>query len=205
VHPIGATGYRRLTAIAVTCVFAVYAQLIIGATMRHYQAGLAIPDLPLAYGHILPPTTQTQLDIINHQRAWSMNLEPVTLSQIWLHFAHRVGAILVTAALLTLVAIILKRHRATLLIPALILTILLLAQLTLGVLTVYFRKPADIASLHVAVGALVLVTTFIIAVVAIRLYSLSRICVAKEKQMEPQMNADARRSDNGVFEAVLSA
>ena len=42
----------------------------------------------------------------------------------------------------------------------------------LGVLTVYLRKPADIASAHVAVGALVLVTAFTIAVRSMRLYSL---------------------------------
>jgi heme a synthase len=196
---------RILVALSILAVLTVYLQLIIGATMRHYQAGLAIPDLPLAYGHLLPSTTQAQLDAINHQRAWNMNLNPVTLGQIWLHYAHRVGAIFVTAVLLTLVAFILKRHRDALMVPALILTVLLLAQLTLGVLTVYFRKPADIASLHVAVGALVLVTTFAIAVVAIRLYSLSRSFAQEEKTMDPQMNADARRSDNGVFEPVLSA
>src|SRR5207302_4616579 len=33
---------RRLIALAVACLFAVYLQLIVGATMRHYDAGLAI-------------------------------------------------------------------------------------------------------------------------------------------------------------------
>jgi heme A synthase len=37
-------------------------------------------------------------------------------------------------------------------------------QLTLGILTVLLRKPADIASLHVAVGSLVLVTCWITVV-----------------------------------------
>ncbi|HSV15436.1 MAG TPA: COX15/CtaA family protein, partial [Tepidisphaeraceae bacterium] len=163
---------RRLYKLAVVGVLVVYVQLILGATMRHYQAGLAIPDLPLAYGHLLPPMSQAQLDAANHQRVWNLNLEPVTLTQVWLHFAHRVGAIVVTIALVTLIGVILLRHRRTLLIPAVTLSLLLLGQLTLGVLTVYFRKPADIASLHVAVGALVLVTTFSIAVAAMRLYSL---------------------------------
>jgi heme A synthase len=52
-------------------------------------------------------------------------------------------------------------------------TVLLFTQLTLGVLTVLLRKPADIASAHVAVGALVLVTTFVLAVRSMRLYSAS--------------------------------
>src|SRR3954462_4525116 len=59
-----------LFALAAACVFAIYLQLIVGATMRHYDAGLAIPDLPLAYGHVLPPTTTAQLADINAHRAF---------------------------------------------------------------------------------------------------------------------------------------
>ncbi len=33
----------------------VYAQILLGALMRHTGAGLAIPDFPLALGRILPP------------------------------------------------------------------------------------------------------------------------------------------------------
>ena len=47
---------------------------------------------------------------------------------------------------------------------------LLLTQLKLGVLTVLLRKPAGVASTHVAVGALVLMTTFVLAARAIRLH-----------------------------------
>jgi hypothetical protein len=38
------------------------------------------------------------------------------------------------------------------------------------VLTVLLRKPADIASAHVATGALVLVTAFLLLIRTIRLY-----------------------------------
>jgi cytochrome c oxidase assembly protein subunit 15 len=163
----------RLIFCGLACLFAVYAQLIVGATMRHYVAGLAIPDLPLAYGKVLPPTSNDQLATISSQRAFDLNLKPVTLTQIWLHFGHRIGAILVTAMILFVTAIVFRncRQRPALFLPAIILLTLLLAQLTLGVLTVLYRKPADIASLHVAVGALVLVTTFTLTVIAMRLYS----------------------------------
>jgi len=91
-----------------------------------------------------------------------------------LHFGHRLGAILVTIHVCLLVSVILRKHRRSdLQIPAAVLAGLLVIQITLGVLTVYFRKPADVASAHVAVGALVLATTFLIAVRAMRLYSLS--------------------------------
>src|SRR3954470_22965918 len=52
---------RRVVWWAVVAVAVVYGQLIVGAVMRHYQAGLAIPDFPLAYGKVLPPTSQAEL------------------------------------------------------------------------------------------------------------------------------------------------
>jgi len=162
---------RRLVALGVVTVVVIYLQLIAGATMRHYDAGLAIPDLPLAYGHVLPPTDADGLAAINHQRAFDLNLDPVTLTQVWLHFAHRIGAVLVTIFVSALVSITFVQNRSRAFkIPAMILGALLLAQLTLGVLTVLLRKPADVASAHVAVGALVLVTSFVLTVRAGRIY-----------------------------------
>ena len=63
---------------------------------------------------------------------------------------------------LALAAVVFRRYRTQpkLFGPAVLLIGLLVAQLTLGVLTVLLRKPADVASAHVAVGALVLVTSF---------------------------------------------
>jgi cytochrome c oxidase assembly protein subunit 15 len=168
----GATGIagRRLVGLAAACLFAVYAQLIVGATMRHYGAGLAIPDLPLAYGKLLPPSSTSALDAVNDYRVWQLNEKPVTLAQVWLHFGHRVGAVIVSILTAALVVSVLRRHRSdkALRNPAILLAGLLLAQLTLGVLTVLLKKPADISSAHVAVGALVLVTTFTLLVRAAR-------------------------------------
>ena len=59
--------------------------------------------------------------------------------------------------------------------PAWLLLGLLLTQLTLGALTVLLRKPADVASAHVAVGALTLMTTFVLAVRAVRLFRPRRV------------------------------
>src|SRR5205807_2720740 len=80
--------------------------------------------------------------------------------------------LVVTGALLMLIVHVLRKHRRSgLVAPALLLIGLLISQLTLGILTVLLRKPADIASAHVAVGALTLVTTFVLTVRACRLYS----------------------------------
>jgi cytochrome c oxidase assembly protein subunit 15 len=187
----GASG-RRLIRLAILAVVVVYSQLIVGAIMRHLGAGLAIPDVPFAYGKLIPPTNSAQLADANHYRIWKLNMDPVTLGQIWLHFAHRIGALVVSSALLCLIGVILTRHRhrRDLARPALLLLGLLITQVTLGILTVYLRKPADIASSHVAVGALVLATTFTIAVRAVRLYSLqqrnepSTITTVPSRQLE---------------------
>ena len=168
----GANGQGVVTT-AIVAVSIVYAQLIIGAMMRHFQAGLAIPGV-LVYGRVIPPVSSAGLSIVNHIRIWDLKFDdPVTLGQIWLHFGHRVGALAVTIAVLALHLAAVRNDRVNrgLRGPAIVLACFLLVQLTLGILTVYLRKPADVASSHVAVGALVLGTTFFIAVRSMRLYS----------------------------------
>jgi cytochrome c oxidase assembly protein subunit 15 len=167
---------RAGRALIAACIFAsvaIYAQLVAGALMRHEQAGLAVPDFPLAYGTILPHTDPASLAQINSLRAWDLHLPPVTAAQIWLHMAHRFGAALVTLAILLAAGMVIARHRAqrALLAPAILVLVLLAVQVTLGILTVLLRKPADVASAHVAVGALVLVSAFVLTVRSARLYA----------------------------------
>lgn len=154
------------------CVAVIYAQLIVGAIMRHHQAGLAIPDLPLHYGKLLPPTNAAELAEANAWRArLTPPLAPVELWQVWIHLGHRLGAILVSALLLTSGWLLLRRERPRGLKPlGGLLLVLLVLQFTLGVLSVYLRKPADIASYHVAVGALLLVVAVALSLRASRVY-----------------------------------
>ena len=181
----GSPAGRTLTRLAVIAWFVIYAQLMVGATMRHYKAGLAIPDLPLAYGHVIPPTNAADLAADQQRLAgdewWNANES--TLGQVWLAFGHRIGAVLVTAALAAVVVTVLRKHRRHgLLTPALLLVGMLVLQITLGVLTVLLQKPADITSAHVAVGALVLLTTFVLAVRSMRLYSRPLLTGTVEEQ-----------------------
>src|ERR1043165_2243358 len=46
----------------------IFLQLVLGATMRHQHAGLAIPDFPLAYGKVWPDTDSASIDHYNAQR-----------------------------------------------------------------------------------------------------------------------------------------
>jgi cytochrome c oxidase assembly protein subunit 15 len=183
-HPVAeaAAHGQRIFILAAVAVLAIYLQLVIGAVMRHYQAGLAIPDLPLAYGHLLPPADPEGLRQANQWRLGdsNLNLPPVTMPQIWIHFLHRIGALLVTGTIVALVFHILRRHRGQPLLtrPAWTLLFLIVVQLTLGVLTVLWQKPADITSYHVAVGALTLITAFMIAVRSLRLTGAAAAAVS---------------------------
>lgn len=162
---------RSLVILGAITVDVIFLQLTFGAMMRHFDAGLAIPDLPLAYGKLLPPSSAAGLAAVNHLRAYQLNLDPVTLTQLWLHFGHRAGAVLVSALVIAFATkSLLRRDARGLAAPAVILLVLLVVQLTLGTLTVLLRKPADVASTHVAVGALVLVTSFVMMVRAGRMY-----------------------------------
>ena len=167
----GTPAGRGLVPFAAVAVVAIYLQLVAGALMRHHGAGLAIPDLPLAYGKVLPPVSEARLRVANESRVWEGGLARVTLGQVWLHFTHRAGAIVVSAAVVIAAVRVLRRHRREGLTgPAVAMLVLLAAQVALGVFTVLKRKPADVASAHVAVGALLLAATFVLTVRAARLY-----------------------------------
>ncbi len=175
-NPENPQRFRRLAILGTVAVLTIYLQLVVGAVMRHYEAGLAVPDLPLAYGQVLPATDADSLARINSDRAWNLHLDAVTAGQIWWHMGHRIGAIVVTIALVALLIHAWRQHadQSKLTRPAWIIAVLLTTQITLGVLTVLWRKPADIASAHVAVGALLLMTAFILTLRAFRLHDASR-------------------------------
>jgi heme A synthase len=83
---------------------------------------------------------------------------------------------MITVLLIALIVRVLRHESSRALrTPAMLLIGLLLVQLTLGVLTVLWQKPADVASLHVAFGAMTLMTTFTLVVRSLRLYPLRRI------------------------------
>ena len=163
----GADSIGRLAAITTGAIFV---QLIIGAMVRHYNAALAIPDFPLVYGKFVPPLSPTELAAANVWRSGTPHLGDTTLWLIWLHFAHRQGAVLVLLAVtLTVAWMIRARHSAPELVrEGVVLSLLLAIQWVLGILTVVWQRPKFIATLHVAVGALLLLVLFVTAVKAFR-------------------------------------
>lgn len=170
--------------LGVLCFVLIFAQLVAGALMRHNHAGLAIPDLPLAFGKLLPPTDAAGLEEANTLRRWTWSMPDVTLTQVWLHFSHRIGAVLVTLGLLAYAALVFwkLRHGRAVMATAAILLGLLTTQFTLGVLTVYWKKPADIASAHVAVGALTMMMTGVAIAITARRYARQRDPIARANE-----------------------
>ena len=147
-------GLRRHTA-AITLV--IYAQMGLGAAMRHAHAGLSIPDFPKAYGHWWPHVHQADLPALNAQRTDEMHLPPTSLAQIHLQMTHRMLALII---LLGVVAAAVSAWRKRDLLPesirhfALGWPALIAVQITLGMYTIWTQKAADLATAHVAVGAL---------------------------------------------------
>lgn len=131
---------RTLRRLAVTTTALVYLQILIGATMRHTGAGLAIPDFPLAFGRLVP-------------HVWNFGVA--------VHYAHRVGAVIVLVAILAAAGHVFYHHRGhqRLARPASLLTLLVLSQITLGAFVVWTGRNEIINTAHVGNGALVLVTS----------------------------------------------
>ncbi|HUI65982.1 MAG TPA: COX15/CtaA family protein [Bacteroidota bacterium] len=153
---------------------AVFLQLVLGAWMRHSDAGLAIIDFPTTYGNVLPPSGPEGLSSINAQRAEWFQLPPVTLTQLWIHFAHRLGAIVALAAVLACGIHILRCYPSEKKMrePALVMIMLVVAQFLFGAMTVWTGKAVQVSTTHVATGALLLGTVTVLLMRAFHMYSL---------------------------------
>jgi len=143
-RPDAASPLSRAAAAAVVLVFL---QLVVGAVMRHTKAGLAIPDFPLAFGALIPAIPSFAVGI---------------------HFAHRVMALVVAAAVGVLAVRAARSGRRDLRGAAVALPGLVLFQVALGGLTVLSRKDFRVATAHVVTGALLLGTTLLVALLSRR-------------------------------------
>ena len=135
---------RTLHVIAPLTSVLIYAQMLLGATMRHREAGLAIPDFPWAYGHLVPPF-------------WS--------ADIAIHYAHRVGALVVTALVVAVAAHVYWWHRGqpALKRPAVLMVGLVLIQVTLGAFVVLTGLQPAVNTAHLVNGALLLAASVVLA------------------------------------------
>jgi cytochrome c oxidase assembly protein subunit 15 len=156
---------RTLFVLATATTCAIYTQILVGAVMRHAGAGLAIPDFPWVFGGLVPSSFDFAIGI---------------------HYTHRIGALVVTllvvAALLRLLTH--TKRSASMLIPALSMMAIVLAQATLGALVILTGKAVLPNTLHVGTGALLLAVSVVLALVSWRREWLSsRVRVASASSM----------------------
>lgn len=143
--PVAARGTAILAWIAAGFLFL---QLIVGATMRHLGAGLAIASWPQTSpaGGWMPVVHNLFVD---------------------LNFTHtRVGAVVVTL-LIVVLALRTIGHadgEVRLIRPAALLIALVAAQFALGLFVIWKMRPPLITTLHVVNGAALLATTVLLAV-----------------------------------------
>jgi cytochrome c oxidase assembly protein subunit 15 len=144
--PVDDVPLRRIATVTTALI---YAQILIGATVRHNAAGLAIPDFPTAFGHMIPPV-------------WN--------AQIAINFAHRAGALLVVLAILATASLVFHHHRGRreLVRPAILALVFVGVQVTLGAFVIWSRKDPVINTLHVVNGAAVLGTSLVLSLRALK-------------------------------------
>lgn len=114
-----------------------FIQLLLGATMRHFGSGLAIPDFPLSFGRIIPET-------------WTF---PIAI-----HYAHRTGAFVMLALVILLVARVYRMYwnQFSILLYAGALMGFIWVQVMLGAMVIWMRRPLPLTTIHLVVGAVCL-------------------------------------------------
>lgn len=139
-------GLAGLRTAALGATMLTFLQSVLGGVVRHMDAGLVCPDMPLCLGRWVPP------------------LETAT---VVVHFGHRVLGIGVLATLLVLSARAIHElspsTAKTLAVGAGVLAVL---QVGLGFLTVHMRLAVVPASLHTLVAATILSLTTALAVMS---------------------------------------
>jgi cytochrome c oxidase assembly protein subunit 15 len=145
-------------------------QLVLGATMRHQHAGLAIPDFPLAYGKVWPATSPDAVARYNAGRISLNGENDITAFQIELQMAHRLMALTISILVAACAWLALRRlgGKDPLAKLAGVWLALILLQVALGAATIWSNKAADVATAHVLVGALTLTTGALWCIVAFR-------------------------------------
>jgi cytochrome c oxidase assembly protein subunit 15 len=159
---------RGLWTLVMATTVLIFCQLALGATMRGQHAGLAIPDFPTAYGKLWPDTSADAVARFNADRVEVISVNPITAFQIELQMIHRcvalaVGILVAFCAWLSWKRLGGKNPLAKL---AVFWLALIVCQIALGAWTVWSNKAADVATAHVLMGALSLVTGALWCIIA---------------------------------------
>ncbi len=184
-------GFDGLKGFVLAVICLIFVQLLLGATMRHQHAGLAIWDFPLAHGQIWPDTSKDSLleynrnrldlqnQLISQEKLLNEKGEPKTFLttgrdiqawHVWLQMLHRVGAVATLGLIAMLVVksrrILGKMHWYTKI--TYFLMAIIIGQAGMGIWTILSNKAADVATAHVILGAICLAIASLLLMMAKR-------------------------------------
>jgi cytochrome c oxidase assembly protein subunit 15 len=161
--------------------------------MRHQHRDLSILDFPTANSAWIPDTSATALAKIN---AWrdARGLSDVDAFQIWLQMTHRFVALLIGIGVFAFCSRVWRNARQVAALKKLSIwwVVFLLGQLTLGAWTIWSNKAADVATAHVAVGAIML--SFGVSISAI-CWRISKISFDRARQCQSGSDPSAPHSE----------
>lgn len=143
------TSWFPVRILAVIVVAGFFLQLLAGATMRHFGAGLAIPDFPLSFGKWFPPGALSD---------WAF--------PVGIHFAHRFGAFVMVGLVAVLITRVYRLYwnQFQVLLYAGALMGFIWIQVMLGAMVIWMRRPLSLTTIHLVVGALCLASAVLLSV-----------------------------------------
>lgn len=160
----------RLRTASLWLVATVFIQLILGALMRHNEAGLVIPDFPTMFGSWSLPLDDASIALANRELSdngilGKLRLDRVETYHMVLHLLHRFWAVVVTLLGSYVAVAVLRRTGTGRPVGkwSAAFLLLLALQITLGILTIYTEKNPTITTFHVVTGAALLGATVAMA------------------------------------------
>src|SRR6266481_4910220 len=185
--------FRRVKQFAIATTIVIYVQLALGASMRHQHKDLAILDFPTANGAWIPDTSAAALAKINTWRD-ARALSDVSEFQIWLQMVHRFLALIVAIAIVAFCARVWREMRDFIAFKRLSLlwVVLIFGQIALGASVIWSNKAADIATAHVALGAVMLSFGVSISAICCR---ISKISFGRTRECQPGSDPAAPHSE----------
>ena len=209
-------GFAALKGSMAAVICLIFVQLLLGATMRHQHAGLAIWDFPLAHGQVWPATDEASvatyntnryelqkslhaanqlLDAEGNPKTFLASGHKILSWHVWLQMLHRLGAVATLALVLALAVKTRWRlgqaHGSTKATTALL--AMVVAQAGMGVWTIWSNKAADVATGHVVLGAACLALSSLL------------LLAAKRCEFIADRADEAKRSDSAAIDSGQAA
>jgi len=135
---------RTFQGVSVATALSIYVLIVLGGLVASTDSGLACPDWPLCNGQVLPSLTISVL----------------------IEFTHRVWTLEVTIAVIATMLMAWKFYKrmSRITLFATLTFVLLLAQITLGMLTVQTRTLPVVVTAHLGMATLVFASALITSI-----------------------------------------